>query len=233
MTMYLCINSMSAINSFTLWCYIVYLSVLKWSMWQNTFDSHWHPSYHQTWSGDTKLFALPWLRKIRHNNTCCQWIYDSNGTVISFIITFGWFSLIATRHQQILINQQRRPKQNTQRGAEVRQNGSIIQFSCLGRLKSRGQNNHVFSQMQNEATKWITCRGAALFARMFACKIKYWFFPLCCSLDLSCLSYIGFPSPASHSVPLTLFSPHHLVHMNSFIRHQYLLSMQNIEGLFL
>lgn len=30
--------------------------------------------------------------------------------------------------------------------------------------------------MQNEATKWITCRSAALFVRMFTCKIKYWFF---------------------------------------------------------
>lgn len=50
------------------------------------------------------LFVHLVLHTIRHDNICCQWIQAGNSTVISFIIPVCWFPLIATYHQQILIN---------------------------------------------------------------------------------------------------------------------------------
>ncbi len=52
----------------------------------------------------TKSPVSPLPQEIRSQNMCCQWIQSHNETMISFIIPDGSLALIATYHQQVLIN---------------------------------------------------------------------------------------------------------------------------------
>lgn len=130
-----------------------------------------------------------------------HWLIVKHWLVLLFI--FVVFLLGATCCQGTSLSQQQKSKQSIQKDIWKDRVNSFHNF--FFRLTLLSFRIFMFFRMQNGATEQITSWNSAQFVRMFAYKIRYWFWQLFLISRIGSVSFIGFPSTVPHFLTFPLF----------------------------